>query len=100
MRSNLEDREDALKVIDEADFFTNEEAYGKYWDIPIPVEYLYVFSVFMEIYRTCEERISFPDIKAWEEIRDVKLTQYEVSTILQMNMWAADEIAKLRDSED
>ena len=100
MRSNADDRDDLLKDMDCESFFTNEEAFGRYWDIYPPVEFTYIYSVFMELYRTCDERISFIDIDAWQKVRDVRLTQYEVSLIIQMNGWASDEIGKLRDEGD
>ena len=100
MRSNMEDREDVIRTVGADTFFSDKETFGAYWDIPVPVEYLYVYSVFMELYRTCNERISFQDIRAWQDVRGVRLTQYEVSLIISMNGWASEEIAELRDSED
>ena len=89
-----------MRTIGAEEFFTNKEAYGDYWDIQPPEEFAWIFQVFMELYRTVDERISFPDISAWQKVRGIRLSQYEVTLIMAMNGWAASEIAKLRDSED
>lgn len=100
MRSHADDRDDLLKDMGADNFYKDEEMFGSYWDIEPPLEYLYVYTVFMELYRTVEERINFSDIESWQNVRGVRLTQYEVSLIIQMNGWASSEIAKLRDSGD
>ena len=83
----------------EAEFFS-DESYGEFWDIEPPEEFEWIYRTFLEIYRTCDERISFTDIKSWSDLRCVRLTQYEVDLIIAMNAWAADEISMLRDGED
>ncbi|MBR6079926.1 MAG: hypothetical protein IKP60_07205 [Treponema sp.] len=98
-RSNLDDREDTARMIGEEEFFTNEE-YSGYWDIAPPDEFAWIFFVFMEIYRTCDERMSFSDIEAWQNVRATRLSQYEVGLLLDMAGWAADEVSELRKMEE
>lgn len=99
-RTNLDDRNDVIRTIGREEFYSNEEAYGEYWDVTPPSCFLWIFGVFRELYVSCGDRIGFQDICAWEHAYGIRLTTYELDLLQAMGSWAADEIAELREDAE
>lgn len=80
------------------EFLTNE-AYSGLRDIDPPVCFSYIYSVFIELYNGCREKITWQDLQSWSIVRKCELSQYEVELIRKMSVWADEAIAELKDGE-
>jgi hypothetical protein len=87
----MEEREKVIKAIgyDKWKRMGQAEEFG---DIPPPECFSYLFYIFLDLFYSCREGITYPDIQAFSEITQRKLTIYEVSLIRRMSSWAAAEI--------
>ena len=68
-------------------------------DITIPPCFLWCFNVFLEIYGMSIDTITWKDIQAYCEMRDITLAQYEIDILIKIKRWANEEIAKLKEDE-
>jgi hypothetical protein len=61
-------------------------------DIPPPYFFADLFGVFIDLFYTCHEGITYPDLQSFMEAHQMRLSVYEVSLIRRMNSIAAHEI--------
>ena len=95
-RTNLEDRQDAIRQCGEDVCYENK-ANEYLFDISPPDCFVYLFSVFVELYSGSTEKITHQDIESYCNIRRCTLSQYELDIIWKMNYWANSEIAKMQE---
>lgn len=95
-RTNLQDRQEAIRDIGEKDFFSDKR-YEHLWDLQVPLCYLYIFNVFIDLYSACVEKITYRDIESYCNVRHCTLKQVEIEMLYKMNSWANDEINKLQE---
>ncbi len=79
------------------------EAHSKYEelkDIDIPDCFLWVFDVFLDLHYCSHDFISYPDISAWEQVYNERLSIFHVHLIRKMSSWAADENRKAREGDE
>jgi hypothetical protein len=74
--------------------FERNARYEEMRDIDAPACFQWLFGVFLDIYYCSKDGISYPDIRAYEEVYDVKFTLYEAGLIRRMSGWAVDETNK------
>lgn len=98
-RTNAEDREDAINAMGGAVFWANESNREMYSEPEVPPFFLFVFKSFVEIYNASSESVTWTDIYCYDKIRNVGLTQFEVTEILKCVGWASSEISRMRESE-
>ena len=98
MRSNAEDRNDAIEAIGAVNFWKIES--NKIYQEPkIPPCFLFLFEAFLEIYNCCNKRITWTDIYSYEQVRKIDLMQWEVDYIIMMNSWANSKINEMNKEE-
>jgi hypothetical protein len=52
----------------------------------------WLFFVFLDLYYASRDNVvSYPDIKAFMDAAETKLSLYEIALIRRMNSWAANE---------
>ena len=69
-----------------------------YKDIPIPVFFSWIFSVYIEVEKMCgEDGLSWSELLAYCNLRGIRLTQYELTIIGLIHLWASDERYKIRE---
>ena len=85
-----------IAVLGKDEFYKNE-ANEKYFDIDVPLCFVWLFNVFVELYNASGEQLTWCDIDAYTRVRDVVFTQSEIDVVLKMKYWAESEAAKLRE---
>ena len=81
----------------EKDFY---EIHPEYEPIEPPICFLYIYKISMELYNGCKEKITYIDIDCYTRLKGIKLTQYELSLIEQMSVWADKAIEELKKEGD
>ena len=90
MRTNVEDRDEAIELIGVDEFYSVKEN-EQYRSLPIPIFFTRLFSIFIEIENLKGESLTWNILESYCKIRNVKLTQYEIELIIKMNSWASEE---------
>lgn len=75
---------------------SNRETYS---EPDVPLVYMFVFQTFLEIYNASGESVTWSDIFCYNEIRETRLTQFEITMILKCIGWANSEVSELRSAE-
>lgn len=99
-RSNNDDRIDVIEDIGKKEFYTNE-AYSGLQDIAPPVCFTYIWTVFIELYNSCQDGlITFRDIESWQNVTGERLSLYEISLVRKMLSWGNSEIDAMKKDEE
>lgn len=98
MRTNLEDRNGAIDLIGEEEFYAIPEN-DKYRGLPVPSFFAQLFSWYLEMDNMSGESLTWGCMESWSNLRDIQLTQYEIDTVLKMHSWASSERYKLREDK-
>ena len=69
-----------------------------YKDIPIPFCFSDIFNMFLEMYvMSGQDGITWQSIRAYCEVRKLKLSQFEIDYIIKIRSWAEDQISQMRE---
>lgn len=94
-RCNAEDRADLIESQGEEYFYSNPD-FEYLYEPDVPLCFIWLYNVFLEIYNHCDEVMTWRDIEAYCHIRGITLTQIEVDYLLLMNGWANKKIKEMR----
>ncbi len=91
-----------IKQLGEETFYSNEK-YSELFDIECPICFLFIFHTFFEIYShctisggfECKKTITWQDIESYCNLRNMKLSQLELSYLLKIIKWVEEEINEL-----
>lgn len=100
MRTNLQDREDAIEVLGEEEFYAikgNE----KYRDIDIPPIFTVLFSDYIDISNMVGEKgVSWSEVESYGRLKQKCFSLYDIETLVKINIWASSEKNKLQNNFD
>lgn len=77
--------------------FLNSTEYEYLQEPKVPPCFVWVYTVFIEIYNHCGETLTWSEIKAYCDLRQIVLSQLEIDYILKMNGWANSKIKEMRE---
>lgn len=80
-------------------FFANKD-YDYLKEPEVPPCFVWLYNVFLELYNGCGDNLTWSEIKAFCDMRQVVLTQIELDYIFKMNSWANAQIKKMRDESE
>lgn len=78
-----------------AELFYSNPNFEELREIEPPVCFYFVYGAFIEIKNHCYKVMTLRDIRAYEELHNCKLTEYEIEVIMKCNNWAEHKISEL-----
>jgi hypothetical protein len=84
--------------------FYNNTNYEYLYDKELPKCFEYIFSVFCELFNCCttlmgfcssRREITWQDINAYCNVRNIRLKQIEIDYLLKIKSWASESINEL-----
>lgn len=82
------------------DAFYGNPNLEEFLEIEPPVCFNFIFGAFMTIKNYCYKVMTLKDIRAYEELYNCKLTEYEIEIIMKCNGWAEDQIKILEKEQE
>lgn len=55
----------------------------------VPLFFTFLYQIFIELYR---EDMSWQEVESYCRLRDIRLRQYEIDTLIKMRGWAYEQI--------
>lgn len=96
-----------IKSIGWEAFYSNDN-YSYLRDKELPSCFIYIFSVFLELYYGCtiitffggsQRNVTWQDIESYCRVRKANLTQIEIDYLLKIKNWVSEAINELEKEE-
>lgn len=78
----------------------SDKNYSMYHEPKVPSCFLWLYTVFLEIYAHSGESITWTTIESYGNIRNVKFNQFEIDYLLKMSSWAENKKSEMREEKE
>lgn len=97
MRTNLQDREDAIKLLGEEEFYAIKEN-EQYKDVDIPPIYATLFNDYIDINNmTGESGVTWTEVDSYSRLTQKTFSLHDIEILVKINVWANSEKNKMQD---
>ena len=87
-RTNAEDRKAIIERMGREEFYSCG-MFKELYEPDVPLFFTFLYQIFIELYR---EDMSWQEVESYCRLRDIRLRQYEIDTLIKMRGWAYEQI--------
>lgn len=100
MRTNLQDRDDAIEVLGEEEFYAIKDN-EQYRDIDIPELYVMLFTDYIDICNMVGEGgVTWSQVESYSRLKQKAFSLYDIEVLVKINVWATSEKNRLQNNFD